>query len=600
MLIHSAAGGLGTAAIQIAQLLGAEVYVTVSTLEKRAFLHDSFDIPEDHMFQSRDTSFVAGVLAATSGKGVDVVLTSASGEIFYDSFKCISDYGMLIDVGRKETLDNGRLGMDVFRRGITFTSFDLNELGWAKPAVHEQLLKDVVSLYNTKQLRPISPIHRYDISELSTAYRKFSTGTHVGKIVITYRDPHTQVRALKKANSLRFRADASYLLIGALGGLGRSLCQWMISRGARNLIFISRSGAGAPNSPASLLLRDLEAAGINVQLLRGDVTNLADVERTIDVAEKPIRGVVMGAMVVEHGMYTEVPLTAFRKVMKPKIEGSLCLHQAFKSLPLDFFVMMSSLAGSIGVPSEGAYCGANAVMDSIGRHRYSQGLPVTSLALGMITEVGYISERAERELGLTRAGLYGISEAEFLRAMELAMSNCQRPPLQGPVFAPDPGANSYVLMGMEPIRLKELHKSGFTGTGYWKKDGRFGVIANELHNDLETGTIVVHQRSAVEEMKTRSKTESAAVIKGVFCGIFFEKMANLLLLAGIEQLDTGKSAAEYGMDSIIGAELRHWVHRELGIEMSHLDLLSPVSIAVLAGRVYEKLDGQWKGVVGEA
>ncbi|KAI5803496.1 hypothetical protein DFH27DRAFT_513489 [Peziza echinospora] len=603
VLIHSAAGGLGIAAIQIAQLLGAEVYATVSNAKKREHLKNNFGIPDSHIFYSRDGSFVGDVISTTRGKGVDVILTSAAGDIFYDSFDCVADNGIFIDVGRKETRDNGRLGMGVFKRGITFTSFDLNELGWSKPRVHQELLREVVDLYNNNKISPIFPITKYDISELGKAMRHFSTGTHIGKIVITYSNPNSLVRSLKNSVSLRFRPDSAYLLIGALGGLGRSLCQWMVSRGARNLVFISRSGAGAENSPANLLLQDLEASGVRVQLIRGDVTNPDDVQRTISLSEKLIRGVVMGAMVVEHGVFTGLKLDEFKRVIKPKIFGTLALHEAFKDIDLDFFVMMSSLAGSIGVPSEAAYCGANAVMDGIARHRYSQGLPVTSLALGMVTEVGYISERAEREQGLVRAGLYGIPEAEFLMAMELAMSNSKRPVLDGHVFAGDPCANSYFLMGMEPIRLKEMYKAGFTGIGYWKKDARFSVITNELQTYLEGGASITKQQTAMEKLRAAARAQqegggygSLEVVKVLMERIFYEQLANLLLLGSVEQLDTGRTAAEYGMDSIIGAELRHWMHRELGVEMTHLELLSPVSVGELAGRVFERMASALKGL----
>jgi NADPH:quinone reductase-like Zn-dependent oxidoreductase len=125
VLIQSATGGLGMAAIRIAQLLGAEIYATVGTDEKRKVLVEEFGIPEDHIFNSRKASAVEQILQATRYKGLDVVLSSAGGDLMHETWRCIASLGRFIDVGRTDVLGGGRLGLEVFKRNATFSSFDL-------------------------------------------------------------------------------------------------------------------------------------------------------------------------------------------------------------------------------------------------------------------------------------------------------------------------------------------------------------------------------------------------------------------------------------------------------------------------------------------
>jgi acyl transferase domain-containing protein/NADPH:quinone reductase-like Zn-dependent oxidoreductase len=132
ILIHSAAGGLGLAAIQIAKIKGAEIFATVGTQEKKYFLINTFGVPEDHIFSSRDSSFLSGILGATSGRGVDVVLNSLTGDLLHDSWSVCAEFGRFVEVGKKDIVDAGKLDMSVFERGVTFTAFDLSSLFWSK------------------------------------------------------------------------------------------------------------------------------------------------------------------------------------------------------------------------------------------------------------------------------------------------------------------------------------------------------------------------------------------------------------------------------------------------------------------------------------
>lgn len=134
VLIHSGAGGVGIAAIQIAQLAGAEIFATVSTEDKKNMLVEQFGLQADHIFSSRDSSFLDDVLAATHGRGVDVVLNSLTGDLLRDSWRCCASFGRFVEIGKRDIIDSGKLDMDVFLRNATFSAFDLSNVFYSDSA----------------------------------------------------------------------------------------------------------------------------------------------------------------------------------------------------------------------------------------------------------------------------------------------------------------------------------------------------------------------------------------------------------------------------------------------------------------------------------
>lgn len=143
VLIHSGAGGVGIAAIQIAHLRGAEVFTTVSTIEKKNFLVETLGVKRENIFNSRDSSFLPGILAVTNHKGVNVVLNSLTGDLLHDSWRCCARFGRFVEIGKRDLTEAGKLDMQVFRRNVSFTAFDVSELC----DVHDQALSSTWARY---------------------------------------------------------------------------------------------------------------------------------------------------------------------------------------------------------------------------------------------------------------------------------------------------------------------------------------------------------------------------------------------------------------------------------------------------------------------
>lgn len=128
VLIHSGAGGVGIAAIQIAKMRGAEIFTTVSTREKREYLVNAFGVKPENIFNSSDGSFLQGIMRATQDRGVDVVLNSLTGDLLRDSWRCCADFGRFVEIGKRDIMDSGNLDMAVFLRNVTFSAFDLSNV----------------------------------------------------------------------------------------------------------------------------------------------------------------------------------------------------------------------------------------------------------------------------------------------------------------------------------------------------------------------------------------------------------------------------------------------------------------------------------------
>lgn len=196
VLIHAGAGGVGQAAIQLAQMVGADIFVTVSNQEKKKFLMQRYNIREDHIFYSRDTSFGNEIRNATSNEGVDVVLNSLAGDLLRETWECIAPFGRFIEIGKADITKNSRLDMLKFEENVTFSSVDLTKVAKFRPHLMKRLLTDVCKLIDGGSIKPIFPITKYGISEVETAFRALQTGKNIGKAVVIPRQDD-QVKVCK-------------------------------------------------------------------------------------------------------------------------------------------------------------------------------------------------------------------------------------------------------------------------------------------------------------------------------------------------------------------------------------------------------------------
>lgn len=299
ILIHAAAGAVGQAAISLAQMVGAKVFATVGSTEKKEFLMKEYGLPEDRIFYSRNLSFGNAVRQATNNVGVDVVLNCLAGDGLRESWNCLNKFGRLIDIGARDTNTSTRLEMTQFEHNASFMTVDIMAIAAERPKLLQRLLGNVAKLMRYGKIRPVSPVTVFPISEVESAFKTLHGAKAHGKLVVV---PHAHdvVKAtppLKPAQLLK--DDATYILIGGTGGLGRSMARWMVSRGARHLVLVSRSGSAT--GKVKELIDEVASVGAEIVVRRCDVANPASVDDLVKnnlEGLPPVKGVIHGAMVL--------------------------------------------------------------------------------------------------------------------------------------------------------------------------------------------------------------------------------------------------------------------------------------------------------------
>ncbi|KAL2867458.1 type I polyketide synthase [Aspergillus lucknowensis] len=586
VLIHSAAGGFGSAAIQIAQLAGAEIYATVGSEEKKDYLVNTFNISRDRIFNSHDSSFLQDILAATDGRGVDIVLNSLTGDLLHESWRACAPWGRFVDVGKQEMVDAGKLDMEVFFRNVTFTAFDLSELSdESQPKLNRiasNLLAETLSLYREKKIKAIAPLKVFDISELAQAYRYFGHGNRIGKIAISLENRDSLIPTLPTKHDYVFSPEKSYLMIGCLGGLGRSISKWMVQRGARKFVFMGRSGTD--RKPARLLVEDLEASGAEVTVVRGDVGVYADVQAAVASIAGPVGGVIQAAMGLNEALWTTMSVEYWHTGIDPKLIGSWNLYNALEGRTgdLDFFMMTSSVSGSVGTATEGNYCAANYFLDIFARFLRSQGLPGISLGLGMISEVGYLHENPEIEALLLRKGIQAINEDELLQIIDISLCS------QSSITPYDCNAASHVLTGLEPLGLKLLQKAGFSGTNPTLNDPRASILGSVLDSDSDKDLQSNSGLPAELAEALASGGGSQSVLEAIV-QLIVKRFSNLVLQQA-DKIDPARALSKFGMDSMLAAEFRTWFYQAFKVDVPFLTLLAETTtLNALGELVHEQI-----------
>ncbi|KAL4784750.1 polyketide synthase [Aspergillus varians] len=581
VLIHSGAGGVGIAAIQLALNAGAgEIFATVSSDDKKQYLIDHFGLKPSNIFSSRDTSFLDGVLAATGGTGVDVVLNSLTGDQLHASWKCCASFGRFVEIGKMDLTTAGRLQMDQFLRNTTFTAVDLSQLYYTKVsdlhAMWKQLVAEVMTLYREGKIAPAEPLKVFDISETTQAFRYFASRTRMGKVVINLENEDSSIPMQPLKHVSRFSPEKSYIMVGCFGGLGRTLARWMAARGARKFAFLGRSGLD--RSTARELVEDLEGVGAECRVVRGDTCQAADVESVVAAAAAmgPIGGVVQAAMGLNEALFSVMSNEFWHTGIDPKVQGTWHLHDSIQrhsknnSLnALDFFLLTSSVSGSVGTATEGNYCAANHFLDRFARHLRSKGCPAVALGLGMISEVGYLHDNPEIESLLLRRGIQTIDADELIQLIDLALSSSSEMGISHPY---DGLAAAHLLTGLEASGLKELRRKGFEGSHPALEDPRAKMLIHSVNGGADESQDQSGADAGGLPPGVVSLMQSGQSLEEAVLGHIRRRFGNLVLLK-YDDVDTRKPLSQYGMDSMIGAEFRTWFYQSLAVDVPLVLLL---------------------------
>ncbi|QSZ32263.1 hypothetical protein DSL72_001837 [Monilinia vaccinii-corymbosi] len=562
VLIHSATGGVGLAAIQIARMIGAEIFATVGTSEKKEFLKKEYGLQDDHVLSSKDASFAADIMRITNGRGVDVSLNSLVREQLRATWNCIGYHGRHIELGQTDILDQGILDMGPFKRGASFIAMDLVLVFENKPDLISKILGEVMQYYRDGKIQLLPKLSVFPASEISQAFETFGKKNRIGRVVVSF-DTETINFATNK-KPISFKPNGAYLLVGCLGGLGRCLARHMVEHGARHLIFLGRSGEDRPE--AGSMIKEFRNNGIRVDVVKGDVTSISDVQKAASLADGPIFGVVQGVMALDDRLFTSHDLDSWEYAVRPKVTGTWNLHNAVADHSLDFFVMLGSSSALSGFPTQSNYCAGNSFLEFFARYRKNKGLPATTISLTVVTEVGFVSQNERIEDGLARTGVHTINEAGVIDLIDTAM---MKAPDSSWSF--DPLANNFIVTGVEPLQLSA--NLDVDGMPFWRQP-RIGPVLNA----------VLAKKSGGESSAGKG---SRRLLLPDILELVTEKFSQTFNVA-VEDIDPGTEIARFGMDSMIGTSLRTWCYKVLGADIAASDFMSlNLTAELLAQKIYD-------------
>ncbi|KAB8261609.1 hypothetical protein BDV32DRAFT_137194 [Aspergillus pseudonomiae] len=583
VLIHAACGGVGLAAIQICQTFGAEIYATVGSEQKVMYLVNTFGISRDRIFNSRDSSFQHDLLRMTDGRGVDLVLNSLAGELLHASWKCVAKFGKMIEIGKRDFIGRGMLSMDVFAGNRAFFGVDLLELG-EKPGFISRLFGKVLELFERGQTNPIRPMKIVMPTEVEDAFREMQKGRHMGKIALKMAGDIVSFPPMKVRQQFSLSPHAAYLLVGGLGGIGRAIATWMVEKGARYLIFLSRS-AGESDTDREFF-RELHVQGCLAVPVKGSVAILNDVKRAVAVSPKPIGGVLQLSMIVRDQFFPALTYENWKETLSPKVQGTWNLHEVLLEETLDFFVAFSSVSGVMGHHGQISYSAANTFLNSFVQYRRLRGHPASVINLGCVDEIGYLATDNPRlREGLRAASVCLLSEQNILDALEIAITRqsfSKKAPTGQQVLISDD-----FTVGMNNTK----HRSDPTVRQMWGKDARFRAYAN-----FEAHTARQYNSSALDKVRETiaSIEKNPEILDDPECRdrITAEMFAAVRTLSGFGKDQDDEQVMQSPIDSLLTFELRNWYRRYINLELSSVDIanagtlggLMPITIAALRAK----------------
>lgn len=571
VLIHSAAGGTGQAAMQVARYLGANIIATVGTEDKKELLIERYGIAPDHILSSRDTSFALGVKRLTGDRGVDVVFNSLSGEGLVASWECVAPFGRFIEIGKKDIIASNSLPMAQFARNVSFSAYDLSEMLLERAELASAALQQILSLIEQKKMSPAHPLQVFGAGEVEKAFRALQTGKTMGKIVVEFR-PDEQVEALVETkSSLSLDPNAAYVIAGGLGDLGRAISHWLVGRGARTLILLSRSAR--PKTPeAQEFVSKLRDQGVNLVIKPCDISDANAVATALSASpDMPIiKGCIQATMVLHDAAFEAMSYEAWQESLASKVAGTWNLHEA---LPrgMDFFIMLSSVASTCGTRGQANYAAGNAFQNAVAHYRVSVGERATALALGPFFDVGVMSDNNSLQSRFN--GASGVTEAELLALLDYYCDSAR--PL-------DPSDCEPVVMrfapGIENSKLGYvMHKPMFRGIKV--------AVATDDASPGATGAAGSDGR--VDFARFFSAKPTAAEATSAVSDALAAKLAQTLSMSR-EEIDMVAPIHSFGVDSLIAVEIRNWMSKELRADVAIFDILEATSVTALGASALGK------------
>jgi NADPH:quinone reductase-like Zn-dependent oxidoreductase/acyl carrier protein len=398
LLVHSAAGGVGMAALQLGRHLGAEVFATASPSKWRVLREMGLD--DAHLASSRELRFREKFLAETGGAGIDVVLDALVREFVDASLELMPNGGSFLEMGKADVRDADRVAGD--HPGVRYRAFDLMEAG--RERIRE-MLGELVNLFERGALS-LPPIACFDVRRGVEAFRHLKEARHIGKVVLTM--------------PRRLDRKGTVFVTGGTGALGARVARHLVrAHGVRSLVLASRGGPDSAG--ARELVAELVEEGCEARAVACDVSDREALREQLDSipSERPLTAVVHAAGVLDDATVEKLEPRQLERAMRAKVDAAVHLDELTAHLPLARFVLFSSLAGTLGSPGQANYAAANAFLDALAQRRCKRGLPAQALAWGPWEAEGGGMTGQLNDADLARLRRMGVEPLSSVQGLEL-------------------------------------------------------------------------------------------------------------------------------------------------------------------------------------
>lgn len=546
VLIHAGAGGVGTAAVQIANEIGARVLATTSSQRKRDYLAE-FGVTE--VFDSRTPRFREQVLEATEGRGVDVLLNSLGGESITQGIRCLAHFGRFVEIGKLDLVQNRQIGLEPFLRNLSYHCLDTNRWVSAFTPEANVLMRELAAKVAAGVYRmPLTP---FPIDETGQALRALAQGKQVGKVSITL--PSEGELEVYPGERELFRPDGTYIVSGGCAGFGLELADWISREGAGALLLLNRSGI---KEEVRERIAAIEARGTRVLAPATDIGDAEALEAALAQARAelpPLRGVFHAAMVLDDGPLAELSAERFAKVGHPKVRGGWNLHLQTQADPLDHFFLFSSIAAVLGTPGQANYAAANSFLDGLAQARRAGGLPGTAIDLGIVDGAGVVARASEETRG--RILGKGIEAFDVARTLELLAEVLRVEPVQRVAAAID-----WQALTLPP----DERETCFSALTSGEQRGGEGL-------------------SLLDALAETPPAERADRIVA-WVGEFLAKISG----QEASEIDAGASLSRLGIDSLMANQLLLWLQTSFQVEVPLVRLMQGPTVRELAEDVAQR------------
>ena len=500
---------------------------------------------------SRTLAFRDQIMEATEGRGVDIVLNSLAGEFLVQSMSCLASGGRFLEIGKRDIYENANLGLGAFRANQSFAAIDMAQILQHDAATTRRLLEEIATLTAEGKLRPL-PLRARPLGEAADALRELAQGKHVGKLVL---EVPTAPPSCEPSAPPPFRGDATYIVTGGVRGFGLVTAEWLAANGAKHLVLVGRSGTANPE--ARNAMERWKTGGVEARIVAADISDSGEVLRLLSEIRAqmpPVRGIIHAATRYESATLPNVDDGNFAASVGAKSLGAWNLHMATAGMPLDFFVMYSSVAGVLGNPGQAAYAAANAFLSGLAAMRRAQGLPATVVHWGVVSDAGHVADHAGIGALLENRGLGGMTAWESAEALgDLMSGNAMEAVVARIRWTTEAGS---LGLGADVPRLSEL------------------AGASSATADSDSGG------SIRESIMALAPEERLAAMTTDLIG----QLAEVLRLP-VASIEPGAPLQELGLDSLIAIETVIRIERRLGVSLPQGTIASNTTVGDLAAKL---------------